>query len=247
MIAMLPPRTSEKAVEQNEREIYHMLNQELFEKDRFNQVTDSIRLESMVEGNCSFSTLGASETSDFWGEDSHILLQKSFHVLMGLSVSSLPTLLFAACQSRDADAQSIASVPIAPHAKNKKKKTVHFGTTKVYEHGLVVGNQATDCPLQLDWVASQDVTEIPAEDYADFSRFKGIGRRPAPAKRLSSRQRRERLACVYDLDCDQVRRLEAMQRKQSSLLQSCSSIGRWENGAIADAPPTVKKRQQQNM
>lgn len=247
MVARLSPSTSEKAVEQNEGDIYHILHRELLEKERFNQLTDFIRLESMMEVNCSFSTLGASEMSDFLGEDSHILLHQSFNVLMGLSVSSLPTSLLDVSQNRDADAQSVASVPIASHAKNKKNRAVHFGTTKVYEHGLVVGNQDTDCPLQLDWVASQDVTELPAEDYADFSRFKGIGQRPALVKRLSSQQRRERLACLYDLDCDQVYRWEAMQRKQSSLLQSCNSIGRWENGAIADAPPTVKKRQQQKM
>jgi len=84
-------------------------------------------------------------------------------------------------------------------------KSVHFGTARVYEHGLVIGDHDVDCPLQLDWARSEHVFEYPAIYYGYQSYFANV-----LARKLTPNERRFRYAHLYDLSMSQVQTIELL-------------------------------------
>jgi hypothetical protein len=118
-----------------------------------------------------------------------------------------------------------------------EKRQVRFGNTQVHLHGLVVGDQQdrTVCPLQLDWASSNHVAIYPATEYGTLS---------AVPHKLSSRQRRNRLAQVNGIRYHKVFSLEIEQASrylQQIALQIMTT--RWKSGAATDATPRRVGRQ----
>jgi hypothetical protein len=98
-------------------------------------------------------------------------------------------------------------------------KSVSFGTTKVSEHGVCISaDQTMSCPLQLDWDC-ENTYECPAISYGICSRNTSCDSSTTKPRRLSTQERRERLAAVNNLTNDEVRRWEVC-----SLLQQKAQL-----------------------
>lgn len=100
-------------------------------------------------------------------------------------------------------------------------KSVHFGTARVYEHGLVIGNHDVDCPLQLDWARSDHVFEYPAIYYGYQSYFANV-----LARKLTPNERRFRYAHLYDISLSEVQTIElrAIRRQIVELTSQLESV-----------------------
>lgn len=248
---MAPSRAATLDIED---EIYSfLLDQKLLLKEGSGGLSESFTsISDLTASNC-FSYFNESSSLNHWGEHDEDLQKSAKVFVSSSSISALPAILEAKSSSpQAASGEATISTPI----KNGKK-IVRFGTTKVYQHGLVIGDQEIDCPLQLDWNASKVVCVSPASRYGNgsassfssssFSSLSptngksGRRRRRATAARLSPQQRRERLASVSDLN---LQRWEPQQQKRSSFPprnsspSSSSHAGRWSAGADSDSPPS---------
>jgi len=248
---MAPSRAATLDIED---EIYSFLvDEKLLLKEASSGLSESFTsISDLTASNC-FSYFNESSTLNHWSEHDEDLQKSTEVFLSSSSVSALPAILEANSSSpQTASGEATISAPI----KNGKK-AVRFGTTKVYQHGLVIGDQEIDCPLQLDWNASRVVCVSPVSRYGNGSTSSssssssslsptngkpGRRRRRATAARLSPQQRREWLASVSDLN---LQRWEPQQQKRSSFPpRSCSSAsssshtGRWSTGADSDSPPS---------